>query len=133
MVYTGLYGIFFFLMRRRPTRSTRTDTLFPYTTLFRSLPNEGESRLKRTVRARASDTASSRPGHAPRLGRHPCLTRRRRPSMACFPHTPVGTPHWRFAVVVSLLASEAPRSTPRCAVSWRPGEIGRAAGRDGGW
>src|SRR3546814_18502976 len=32
-----LYGIFFFfLMIRRPPRSTRTDTLFPYTTLFRS-------------------------------------------------------------------------------------------------
>src|SRR3546814_11530271 len=29
----------FFLIRRRPPRSTRTDTLFPYTTLFRS-PNE---------------------------------------------------------------------------------------------
>src|SRR3546814_5698601 len=29
--------IFFFLMIRRPPRSTRTDTLFPYTTLFRSL------------------------------------------------------------------------------------------------
>src|SRR3546814_3136219 len=29
---------FFFLMIRRPPRSTRTDTLFPYTTLFRSLP-----------------------------------------------------------------------------------------------
>src|SRR3546814_20134519 len=28
---------FFFLMLRRPPRSTRTDTLFPYTTLFRSL------------------------------------------------------------------------------------------------
>src|SRR3546814_21042407 len=26
-----------FLMIRRPPRSTRTDTLFPYTTLFRSL------------------------------------------------------------------------------------------------
>src|SRR3546814_11710597 len=26
----------FVLMRRRPPRSTRTDTLFPYTTLFRS-------------------------------------------------------------------------------------------------
>src|SRR3546814_8199617 len=26
----------FFLMLRRPPRSTRTDTLFPYTTLFRS-------------------------------------------------------------------------------------------------
>src|SRR3546814_14570383 len=25
-------------MRRRPPRSTRTDTLFPYTTLFRSFP-----------------------------------------------------------------------------------------------
>src|SRR3546814_10348468 len=28
---------FFFLMIRRPPRSTRTDTLFPYTTLFRSI------------------------------------------------------------------------------------------------
>src|SRR3546814_14829661 len=28
----------FFLMIRRPPRSTRTDTLFPYTTLFRSFP-----------------------------------------------------------------------------------------------
>src|SRR3546814_18114233 len=32
-----LYVLFlFFLMIRRPPRSTRTDTLFPYTTLFRS-------------------------------------------------------------------------------------------------
>src|SRR3546814_1412470 len=31
--------IFFFLMIRRPPRSTRTDTLFPYTTLFRSPPS----------------------------------------------------------------------------------------------
>src|SRR3546814_3955275 len=30
--------IFLFLMIRRPPRSTRTDTLFPYTTLFRSNP-----------------------------------------------------------------------------------------------
>src|SRR3546814_8986218 len=29
--------MFFFVMVRRPPRSTRTDTLFPYTTLFRSL------------------------------------------------------------------------------------------------
>src|SRR3546814_15662807 len=29
--------MFFLLMIRRPPRSTRTDTLFPYTTLFRSL------------------------------------------------------------------------------------------------
>src|SRR3546814_12652528 len=30
--------VVFFLMIRRPPRSTRTDTLFPYTTLFRSAP-----------------------------------------------------------------------------------------------
>src|SRR3546814_19859824 len=29
-------AVIFFLMIRRPPRSTRTDTLFPYTTLFRS-------------------------------------------------------------------------------------------------
>src|SRR3546814_465477 len=29
-------------MIRRPPRSTRTDTLFPYTTLFRSAPRHGE-------------------------------------------------------------------------------------------
>src|SRR3546814_11382301 len=36
---------FFFLMIRRPPRSTRTDTLFPYTTLFRSqrLRNQDEA------------------------------------------------------------------------------------------
>src|SRR3546814_16840127 len=31
------YYFFFFLMIRLPPRSTRTDTLFPYTTLFRSV------------------------------------------------------------------------------------------------
>src|SRR3546814_18801241 len=35
--------LFFFLMIRRPPSSTRTDTLFPYTTLFRSTrAREGE-------------------------------------------------------------------------------------------
>src|SRR3546814_16509658 len=35
------YFVFFFLMIRRPPRSTRTDTLFPYTTLFRSFGKIG--------------------------------------------------------------------------------------------
>src|SRR3546814_4105784 len=35
MIFLGVI-CFFFLMIRRPPRSTRTDTLFPYTTLFRS-------------------------------------------------------------------------------------------------
>src|SRR3546814_19468797 len=33
----GYSSVFFLLMIRRPPRSTRTDTLFPYTTLFRSV------------------------------------------------------------------------------------------------
>src|SRR3546814_562819 len=34
--YRVILSFFFFLMIRRPPSSTRTDTLFPYTTLFRS-------------------------------------------------------------------------------------------------
>src|SRR3546814_14475353 len=45
----------FFLMIRRPPRSTRTDTPFPYTTLFRS---QGGGRLGRPPRFRPRD----RPG-----------------------------------------------------------------------
>src|SRR3546814_936383 len=41
---------FLFLMLRRPPRSTRTDTLFPYTTLFRSA-GEALQRFPATVPA----------------------------------------------------------------------------------
>src|SRR3546814_6025423 len=43
---------FVFLMIRRPPRSTRTDTLFPYTTLFRSV---GTAREQLTLRAIIND------------------------------------------------------------------------------
>src|SRR3546814_3688281 len=39
-----IVALFFFLMIRRPPRSTRTDTLFPYTTLFRSPSSSQPSR-----------------------------------------------------------------------------------------
>src|SRR3546814_4167212 len=39
-----MFVIFFFLMIRRPPRPTRPDTLFPYTTLFRSKPIISRSR-----------------------------------------------------------------------------------------
>src|SRR3546814_8773167 len=42
---------FFFLMIRRPPRSTRTDTLFPYTTLFRSYLGFRRSSLYRCFEA----------------------------------------------------------------------------------
>src|SRR3546814_18702430 len=44
---------FFFLMIRRPPRSTRTDTLFPYTTLFRS-PVTPASYMRKAAQALAS-------------------------------------------------------------------------------
>src|SRR3546814_21042291 len=44
---------FFFLMIRRPPRSTRTDTRFPYTTLFRSavamLASDGRNMVSETT------------------------------------------------------------------------------------
>src|SRR3546814_20437766 len=43
---------FFFLMIRRPPRSTRTDTLFPYTTLFRSADLRWPRRRAACFRAR---------------------------------------------------------------------------------
>src|SRR3546814_16598119 len=50
-----LFFLVFFLMIRRPPRSTRTDTLFPYTTLFRS-------RHDRPDRARRGRRRRSRAG-----------------------------------------------------------------------
>src|SRR3546814_15327857 len=51
--------LFFFLMIRRPPRSTRTDTLFPYTTLFRSrrpdMPSGLESEIGVSRRGNGRD------------------------------------------------------------------------------
>src|SRR3546814_8588422 len=48
-------------MIRRPPRSTRTDTLFPYTTLFRSCPKTESDRRERQISLR-DDRACPRPG-----------------------------------------------------------------------
>src|SRR3546814_2293011 len=66
----------FFLMIRRPPRSTRTDTLFPYTTLFRSFglvvahvaaqvgltAADGADRVHQFVRRRTLGHEASRTG-----------------------------------------------------------------------
>src|SRR3546814_302892 len=54
-MYIILFCIVFFLMIRRPPRSTRTDTLFPYTTLFRSFS------FIRTLSTAAVCSGQSRP------------------------------------------------------------------------
>src|SRR3546814_15581775 len=62
-----IYCVLFFLMIRRPPRSTRTYTLFPYTTLFRSgrrhAPNP-EIEARRQGRSRRFDDAEIRAAHA---------------------------------------------------------------------
>src|SRR3546814_4141719 len=64
LLYT-IANLFFFLMIRRPPRSTRTDTLFPYTTLFRSL--RIDRRQYRAVRVRRAAMVSIAPGQLRRL------------------------------------------------------------------
>src|SRR3546814_3474458 len=54
MSLTHFITVFFFLMRRRPPISTRTYTLFPYSTLFRS------SHAQRVVRHRSGQIRAGR-------------------------------------------------------------------------
>src|SRR3546814_1244294 len=65
---------FFFLMIRRPPRSTRTDTLFPYTTLFRS----GHLQPWSADRLRAGRRLRSVAGGGVRLARSVLCRRRHR-------------------------------------------------------
>src|SRR3546814_7762990 len=48
-------------MIRRPPRSTRTDTLFPYTTLFRSRPSRGRSCARPHSTAVSSNCSTGSP------------------------------------------------------------------------
>src|SRR3546814_7642168 len=52
--------IIFFLMIRRPPRSTRTDTLFPYTTLFRSHPGHGQGQIDHAAQPRVAQPQKRR-------------------------------------------------------------------------
>src|SRR3546814_17327740 len=72
MVFYCYLSFFFFLMIRRPPRSTRTDTLFPYTTLFRSqragavrepAACKAFPRACRCVRPASGNRAGDRSGH----------------------------------------------------------------------
>src|SRR3546814_9323507 len=62
------FFLVFFLMIRRPPRSTRTDTRFPYTTLFRSVapPATLDKSHKGRAVAPAHAGASPRPFHRQR-------------------------------------------------------------------
>src|SRR3546814_2449311 len=68
---------FFFLMIRRPPRSTRTDTLFPYTTLFRSqrtlwfdIDKNGTPRLRQRAAKQRRDAIAADVYRAKRSEEH---------------------------------------------------------------
>src|SRR3546814_20433996 len=104
-------------MIRRPPRSTRTDTLFPYTTLFRSsLPillsrSDGEGDRSRSEWWRGSDVASLAPPSALRAATSPWLrhreAQRQRPAA-----TPLTAPHPTPAPQPSPPGTPSPRCPP---------------------
>src|SRR3546814_14595429 len=54
--------MFFFLLNQRPPRSTRTDTLFPHTTLYRSMAAQfGDAVEQRLARLHIGDDRRARP------------------------------------------------------------------------
>src|SRR3546814_14212393 len=106
-------------MRRRPTRSTRTDTLFPYTTLFRSKsrqhvapPPHRQRAVKPPSTGKATPVtklASSDASHSAASATSPGRTRR-----------PIGTAPTIFASFAAASAGSPPR----------PVKIGRASSRE---
>src|SRR3546814_4493361 len=57
-------------MIRRPPRSTRTDTLFPYTTLFRSAQFEQMGHLGRQVNGRTNNGKKTQGFHNQELSKN---------------------------------------------------------------
>src|SRR3546814_4584202 len=94
-------------MIRRPPRSTRTDTLFPYTTLFRSIP-EIDPGIRQAVRELATHDA-----YDALLREDPAIAARLKP-----------TDRTRIA-----RALEVSRSTARSILTWREDRTGGMRGQ----
>src|SRR3546814_9836725 len=83
LLFQSIQIAFFFLMIRRPPRSTRTDTLFPYTTLFRSCAS-------RPAKRRLSNQEPVPIDLSPRAGSLPNWRRTRRaPKLLSTPPFPL--------------------------------------------
>src|SRR3546814_12412271 len=74
-LYVSLF-LFVCLMIRRPPRSTRTDTLFPYTTLFRSGINSFTENKHWGCSGSLIIDARIKPHHAPPLVKDPEIEKR---------------------------------------------------------
>src|SRR3546814_10304957 len=78
------HGEFYLLMRRRSPRSTRTDTLLPYTTLFRSPSFFGTFRSSYST-SRLWGRSSSSFGAGTESGSSSCASRSEDPTSALQP------------------------------------------------
>src|SRR3546814_148207 len=112
---------FFFLMIRRPPRSTRTDTLFPYTTLFRSTGAGGGRRRPAVLRdSRRSGTGRKAAGDCRTAGGADA----RRARGICFSRELLLPPLRRQGVrrcVCEPLARAPTNARQPC---WRAGRVG---------
>src|SRR3546814_19202512 len=122
-------------MIRRPPRSTRTDTLFPYTTLFRSLPlaidqpgcraREVRRRIaRRLVPLRLEE---ERPASA-EAAQHVVEPRAGRDQFGLGRTLQVGPTEAEAALEAAILIEHAPRRDQR-----RPWQNGRASCRESVW
>src|SRR3546814_8290920 len=85
-----MFDFYFFLLIRRPPRSTRTNTLFPYTTLFRSRQHAPFARLQRL--------------QLPVADRRPCQPQRRQAHRGRHPpHLPVARSEEHTSELQSLM------------------------------
>src|SRR3546814_14941277 len=98
-----MFMYIFFIMIRRPPRSTRTDTLFPYTTLFRS-PEAGTGSSPRT----AGSSPSAKPASEGRAAATRAPTR----SWPCKRTTAVGATGWW-----ARTAASSRSATPGCSAT----------------
>src|SRR3546814_12644446 len=125
--------IFFFLMILRPPISTRTDTLFPYTTLFRSRP--APPRLRRGSRRATPDRAvRSRAARCPAgAGPPPAgarATMRGRPGPGRPPPVRRGPPPGRSRGPAGGARRRAPGRWPDDPPRLAPPELGRTSVRE---
>src|SRR3546814_19802041 len=119
-------------MIRRPPRSTRTDTLFPYTTLFRSWSTTGNSE----IRFAWLELAIANHYPAAEASAEDFLTSQgRRKFVAPLFAELMDQPGWGPATAQRNYAEARPGYTPLTAGTtdenggWKGGERGRAWGR----
>src|SRR3546814_5803560 len=106
--------MFFFLMLRRPPRSTRTDTLFPYTTLFRSPHSRNHVASHPTWRRSSRGSASTSPLDCRSTRRSPSLPCRLRHHLGPFADmSPARRRPCQFAPLASPKASNSPMRPSR--------------------